>query len=79
MEHVHIKYLHRSASNYTDRRVADLYNKNLQPFDLELISTEGQIVKGHRYIVSLLSRYVDQKLDDAPRYGLAQSKSFQNL
>lgn len=77
MDHVHIKYMHRSASNQTDRRIADLYNKKLQPFDLEMITSEGSIVKGHRFIVSLLSKRVDDVLDTCSPYGLARSKQFE--
>lgn len=77
MNHVHIKYIHRSASNLTDQRVADLYNKKYQPFDLEMITAEGSIVKGHRYIVSLLSPHVDDVLDTCSPYGLARSKPFE--
>lgn len=70
----HIKYIHRSASNLSDKRVADMYTKNILPFDTELIAAGGHKVMAHRFLLSCLSKYLDKKLFELDIYETPQSK-----
>lgn len=66
------KFGHRTASNTSDKRIADLFNKGAS-FDVDLITTEKK-VSAHRFVLALYSKHLATQIHDAGFTGLLVSK-----
>lgn len=71
----HIKYLHRQPSNYSDKQIAWMYENCPQMMDATLIAANGLKVKAHAYVLSLFSKYFEEKCDEGDAGWKIESKS----
>lgn len=67
------KFGHRTASNTSDKRIADLFNKGAC-FDVDLITSDEKKVSAHRFVLALFSKYLATQIHDAAFNGLLISK-----
>lgn len=68
-----VKFMHRTASNTSDKRIADAFNKGAN-FDVDLITSDGKKVSAHRFVLALYSKYLATQIHDAAFNGVLISK-----
>lgn len=71
---VHIKYFNRSASNQTDKGIAWMYENCPGMMEATLIAANGQKVKAHGYVLSMFSKYFEEKVDEVDVGWAVESK-----
>lgn len=60
---VTVNFKHRQASNTSDKRIADAYNKNTN-FDVDLITSDEKKVSAHRFVLAMYSKYFANQISD---------------
>ncbi|XP_055321109.1 uncharacterized protein LOC129577670 isoform X2 [Sitodiplosis mosellana] len=64
-----IKFVHRTASNTSDKRIADLFNKG-PSFDVDLVTSDEKKVSAHRLVLALYSKHLAGQIHDSGLNGL---------
>lgn len=67
------KFSQRSASNTSDKRIADAYNKGAA-FDVDLITSDKKKVSAHRFVLAMFSKYLAAQIHGAGLNGLLISE-----
>lgn len=73
-----IKFKNRTASNTSDKRIADAYNK-AGAFDVNLITSDDKVVAAHRFVLSMYSKHLAGILRDLGSNGLIISELFNSI